>query len=326
MRVLLMSILFLLWVCTGSWYWLCKVRNQCLDQQKLAQIAKYPWTQAPKSSLQPLSIYEEAREIKSFHQNFVFRKSDFVAELNPVNTEILDSISVMLEEQPDKDMEIVGNMFAKEEINQSVYSTLGLARASFIRSQLIERGVDPSRLFISYQNLPYNPFTGIDSLWTDAIEMHLIPSYSGILPPISVSGIDSISVVDPIGNDSIFSEIILFIDPTSGILEINKPLRDKIQGYLQYLRAYPDSWLRITGHTDNTGLPKYNIKLGKNKAELAKKYFVDFGVRQDQIFTESLGDQDPIDTNNTEDGRRQNRRIEAIILADSIHSTLDTAN
>ncbi|TAF35452.1 MAG: hypothetical protein EAZ57_04670 [Cytophagales bacterium] len=71
---------------------------------------------------------------------------------------------------------------------------------------------------------------------------------------------------------------------------------------------------KILGHTDKTGEEKTNIKLSLTRAESVKAYFVSKGIDPSRIATEGKGSSEPVGDNNTESGKKQNRRVELIIL------------
>lgn len=71
--------------------------------------------------------------------------------------------------------------------------------------------------------------------------------------------------------------------------------------------------LEIQGHTDNVGGAEYNQKLSENRANAVKKYLVDKGVQAERIIAKGFGLSKPIDTNDTNEGRAKNRRVEFII-------------
>lgn len=72
--------------------------------------------------------------------------------------------------------------------------------------------------------------------------------------------------------------------------------------------------IRITGHTDAVGSEKDNQVLSEGRAESVKKAIVERGISADRIETEGKGESEPIATNDTEEGRAQNRRVEFTIL------------
>ncbi len=80
-------------------------------------------------------------------------------------------------------------------------------------------------------------------------------------------------------------------------------------------KEYSETNIDVFGYTDITGRPEYNLTLSKNRAESVKTYLVSKGLVADRLKTTGLGIADPIASNDTEDGRSQNRRVEFAITA-----------
>ena len=67
----------------------------------------------------------------------------------------------------------------------------------------------------------------------------------------------------------------------------------------------------IVGHTDSVGSNKYNFGLSRRRAESVKAKLLEFGLAEDRIAgIEAMGEEQPIATNETKEGRAQNRRVE----------------
>jgi len=66
----------------------------------------------------------------------------------------------------------------------------------------------------------------------------------------------------------------------------------------------------VKGHTDNTGTDEFNLKLSKNRAMSVVNYLINLGVDRSKITYSYYGESRPLDTNDTEEGRRLNRRVE----------------
>jgi len=75
------------------------------------------------------------------------------------------------------------------------------------------------------------------------------------------------------------------------------------------------SRIRIEGHTDNNGEAKFNKWLSKQRAEAVKKYLIRRGVGPHRLSSEGYGFERPITSNDSADGRAQNRRVEFLILS-----------
>lgn len=81
--------------------------------------------------------------------------------------------------------------------------------------------------------------------------------------------------------------------------------------------SYADTNIEIFGYTDNTGKPEYNLTLSQKRAESVKIYLVSKGLAASRFKTSGYGIVDPIATNDTPEGRTQNRRVEFAITANS---------
>ncbi|NNT72106.1 OmpA family protein [Flavobacterium sp. IMCC34852] len=78
---------------------------------------------------------------------------------------------------------------------------------------------------------------------------------------------------------------------------------------------YPDTNIQIYGYTDSTGTPEYNLTLSDQRAASVKAYLSSKGLSSSRFVTTGLGIADPIATNDTPEGRSQNRRVEFAITA-----------
>ncbi len=72
--------------------------------------------------------------------------------------------------------------------------------------------------------------------------------------------------------------------------------------------------VQLTGHTDNIGSDEDNQKLGKERAEFIKAILLEKGVEADRIITKSAGESEPVESNDTDEGRRKNRRTELLLV------------
>ncbi len=78
---------------------------------------------------------------------------------------------------------------------------------------------------------------------------------------------------------------------------------------------YPDTNIQIYGYTDSTGSAEYNLNLSNQRAASVKAYLSGKGLASSRFVTTGLGIADPIATNDTPEGRSQNRRVEFAITA-----------
>jgi OOP family OmpA-OmpF porin len=83
----------------------------------------------------------------------------------------------------------------------------------------------------------------------------------------------------------------------------------------QLLTANPDiKQMKIEGHTDNRGAPDYNLDLSKRRAASVRTWLSEHGVDAGRMQSEGYGMTLPVASNETDQGRAQNRRVEFKIL------------
>ncbi len=76
------------------------------------------------------------------------------------------------------------------------------------------------------------------------------------------------------------------------------------------LKKNPEIKVEIDGHTDNTGSAAYNMTLSERRAKSVMNYFVDRGIESERLTVKGFGFTQPAASNDTEEGRTQNRRVE----------------
>ena len=76
------------------------------------------------------------------------------------------------------------------------------------------------------------------------------------------------------------------------------------------LDEYDKTIIEVMGHTDSTGSPGYNQALSERRADAVGEHLESKGINPLRVLTEGFGEQYPISTNETEAGRRENRRVE----------------
>lgn len=88
---------------------------------------------------------------------------------------------------------------------------------------------------------------------------------------------------------------------------------DEIARVAQVLIKYPQTVIRIEGHTDHAGAEDYNLKLSEQRAQAVKIALAAKGVEAARMQTIGFGEAKPIADNTTEAGRQMNRRVNIII-------------
>lgn len=92
--------------------------------------------------------------------------------------------------------------------------------------------------------------------------------------------------------------------------ELRSGLYNEINRVAGVLNQYPDTLIRVEGHTDSKGSDEYNMDLSKRRANNVKTLLVMRGVAENRIEVAGYGKTMPVATNDTEAGRQKNRRVE----------------
>ena len=93
--------------------------------------------------------------------------------------------------------------------------------------------------------------------------------------------------------------------------------RANLDKLVKVFNEYPDTDIVIYGYTDNKGSIELNQKLSESRANAVKNYLASKGIASSRFTTTGLGIAEPIASNDTADGRKQNRRVEFAITANS---------
>ncbi|MEL6534127.1 MAG: OmpA family protein [Bacteroidota bacterium] len=89
---------------------------------------------------------------------------------------------------------------------------------------------------------------------------------------------------------------------------------EELDALVQILQNCADIKVEVAGHTDNRGLERKNLALSHDRAEVVREYLASHGIRRRRIKAEGYGSQYPVASNQTEEGRQQNRRVEIRII------------
>ncbi len=100
----------------------------------------------------------------------------------------------------------------------------------------------------------------------------------------------------------------------SGSATLDPESNPRLDRVVEYMTHRTSARIRIAGHTDNVGNPQRNQQLSEQRAQAVRAYIVAHGIDGSRIEAVGYGDTQPVASNDTEEGRAQNRRIEAIEL------------
>lgn len=103
--------------------------------------------------------------------------------------------------------------------------------------------------------------------------------------------------------------------PTNGS-ELSPEAETRLTDFVNKLKGdNRNVYIEIQGHTDSTGTPAYNMKLGEERADAVRLFMNKNGVPLNRMSTISYGETNPVAPNDNPTGRSQNRRVVVIVMA-----------
>lgn len=108
--------------------------------------------------------------------------------------------------------------------------------------------------------------------------------------------------------------MIVNIEFDTGKAAVDDRFQEDIEMLAKFLKNYPSEKVVIEGHTDNIGDENFNQKLSEKRAQNVRQALIDkFGIDGSRITAIGYGEENPLASNDTEEGRQQNRRVEAVV-------------
>jgi OmpA-OmpF porin, OOP family len=286
------------WTAFGSYWYTCKYQQLCDGWRGQAQVTSP--NPAPFASTGPFMVQRLGQAFIKAPEDLVFTTSAGTVDLPAASAFALDSLRAYLTANPNARLDLVG-YYHPQETNNTTFANLGLARADAFAKLLFPNG--SAQVRTRGQVLTSLPIRQ--------------PQFNGGLA-------SSLTEVNPDAGKTEFSEaeekmlqssqMVYFETGGSKIIETEE--QKKYFALLKdYLKAYPNSNITLTGHTDNQGKSDSNLKLGQKRADEVKRQLVaQLGLSPSQVNTSSQGDAQPVADNATAEGRNSNRRVQITFL------------
>jgi peptidoglycan-associated lipoprotein len=133
-------------------------------------------------------------------------------------------------------------------------------------------------------------------------------------PPVTIS-VRGKSPACTSGNCAAHERLVAVLERTVLHFDYNSPLlrpdaAQQLMAVAKAMRAVPDVTVRISGNCDERGTEEYNLALGQERADTARKYLAALGISGRRIGTVSYGKEHPLDLGHNETAWRMNRRDE----------------
>ncbi len=99
----------------------------------------------------------------------------------------------------------------------------------------------------------------------------------------------------------------------SGTAELSSESKSILDGIAQTLKDNEHLVFEVAGHTDNRGDYNYNVSLSEKRAQAVRQYLVNDGVAANRLSAHGYGPDKPVASNDSREGRSQNRRVELVL-------------
>ncbi|GAB3899239.1 hypothetical protein GCM10028803_20000 [Larkinella knui] len=300
-------VLLLIWM-GGSTYWhVCRIKQLCSDSA--ASVPGGAPGSAPVSSLSVPGLQFADGTTAAFNSpgHLAFAKSG--AQVNPAGVQsLLDTLAIYLKSNPGKRLQLTG-FYDSTEQNPSTEANLGLARANSVRA------------YLSTLELPDTLFTLEGAMRSD---LSFTPAGDSLYGGVQFAFLDEVLVKGkkPVAEEelakaekfaSIFEPMALYFNTGKTAYIKTAETDEFLQKTKAYLKEHPDQKLVVTGHSDNVGSDALNLLLSKKRAAAVKMQFVNEGIAANQVVVEGKGETQPIASNESEAGRRTNRRAAIVV-------------
>ncbi len=90
---------------------------------------------------------------------------------------------------------------------------------------------------------------------------------------------------------------------------------EELEKLVSLLNEYPAMTIHIKGHTDSRGTDEYNVTLSDHRAKAIQDYLIAKGISRGRLRASGFGESQPIQSNQTDEGRAHNRRVEFTIIS-----------
>ena len=233
------------------------------------------------------------------NDNFNFKTSNF-SILDPVSQDVDKGVLKLkdyLLANPSKDIEITG-FYKSDEVNNSAYPNLGLARANSVKNYLVLHDI-PSKQIDTYGKLNNDINPDVNNTLFGPLEFGILTT--------DASDASYMEALEKACDAVRANPLVLHFKTGQAAINLSSEQRQKIADISHCVDKLGVK-IQVVGHTDNTGDAANNVVLGLKRADFAKGYLTRNGILEGNIETSSKGQTEPIADNATDEGKAENRR------------------
>lgn len=235
--------------------------------------------------------------------SFHFQNSSATATFSSSAENAIKELANYLSNHTNRQLNLSG-VYSSEENNTSNFENLGLARADAIKTKLVAYGVDESN--ISLQNLQVDQLNEIGNQLYGMV--HFKFSTKTIQQNIE-DQTDEASINEE-QSSSGPAPLNIYFGKKQYKFNTTPVLDDYAENVLQFLKDNKAAIIYVTGHSDDSGNTASINRLAKYRSRKVRDFFVRKGIALKRIKIDHKGADSPLGPNDTEEGRKKNRRVE----------------
>ena len=284
MSKLMLPTLFLFlafWLVGGSWYF-AKYSNSAIFNNSVISNSTF--------KIEDENLHFTAKS------NYYFKRSSAKLIVPKETLKGLKAIATHLNNQPSIKLDLTG-LYSSVEIEGSSSRDLGLARARALRNQFTKLGVLPQS--INIQSLMVANINMTNDILSGGVLISILKDKESRLTETDRYVADSgmkILEVRPLN---------LYYNNQKKGLKLTPELKEYFEDLKFVLTKEPTANIIITGHTDNVGSRKENLKLSKSRANNVRNFMINHGFDKEKLVVRFKGPDDPIASNEIESGRKK---------------------
>ena len=273
---------FLIWCYVCQQWYVCNIKQKCNGESPEIESVTDSLSTGDTAAAQPAE--------NTYALGFKWNSE--IPEPGPGYDEFVNSkVNSLPEGQL---FEIVGKYYGDESTPEGS-SNMGLARAGQVK-KLFEGKVDENLIVVTSRQIGTSSPEALKNGYLDAIDINYKEAPKG----------DEVEIIE------VENRISILFPYGSSTKEAN-PQVDEYLDKLAERLSKTDETVSITGHTDASGTEDFNYKLALDRARHIQAILVAKGISADRIQIASKGEKQPVASNDTEEGRRQNRRVELVL-------------
>ncbi len=273
-------LLFVLWSAGSTYWYVCRIKGFCARAEAAVTTGK---------SVQETPEAVDENTVAPF-DILSFKRNEIRVYVND-SLKWAEAREALVKMKKEGQKLIVEGAYYTDEQPPAGYDNMGQARADALKVLLKEK------------------YPGLDIV--------AVPKLLGEHAPEDIAGYKDRmywKTFTPEKVKKVQGKTIVYFDFNSTRPITDKEVLDYLKNLADELKKNPGEKVKIYGYTDNRGKAAFNYKLGKWRALKIKEELLRDGVSAKQIEVFSGGEKNPIAPNDTEEGRKQNRRVEIILV------------